>query len=159
MRCSSTQGAASDEMRIGAPKVDCRYALRRALPRAGLIRPSQRASTTITPATIQSYNSVFGRDFVKESKRTNPNARNIAVLGGGISGLTTAYNLTRAIPQAKIVLYERNSRVGGWLDSEKIKVRDGEVLFEWGPRSVRPDLWGAGKNTVELVRQTTSART
>ena len=146
-------------MRIGAPRVDCKYALRRALPRAGLIRPPQRASLTFTPDTFQSYTSVLGGDFVKAEKRTNPNARNIAVLGGGISGLTTAFNLTQAIPQAKIVLYERSSRVGGWLDSEKIKVRDGEVLFEWGPRSVRPDLWGAGKNTVHLVRQTTSART
>ena len=143
-------------MRIGAPRVDCSYALRRAAsPRAGLLRPPQRASIRTGLAFVEGLRSVLGGEFFKPERRPNPNARKIAVLGGGISGLTTAYNLTRAIPHAKIVLYEQSPRVGGWLDSETVEVRDGKVIFEWGPRSVRPDSQGAGKHTIHLVRTST----
>ncbi len=83
----------------------------------------------------------------------NPNAKNIAVLGGGITGLTTAYHLARTIPSAKISIFERGERLGGWVDSELVDVGSGRsALFEWGPRSLRPDLSGAGRATLQLVR-------
>lgn len=81
----------------------------------------------------------------------NPNARNIAILGGGVTGLTTAWNLTKRIPDAKITIYERNDGLGGWVNSEQVEVKDGEVLFEWGPRTLRPALTGSGRATVDLV--------
>lgn len=81
----------------------------------------------------------------------NPQAKNIAVLGGGITGLTTAFNLTQDIPDAKITIYERQENLGGWINSELVGVDDGEVLFEWGPRTLRPDLNGSGRATLQLV--------
>lgn len=83
--------------------------------------------------------------------------RTIAVLGGGISGLTSVLNLSRALPQSRIVLIEREQRLGGWIDSRQRRLRlevdseknasatpqttdggDVSVLFERGPRSIRP---------------------
>ena len=41
----------------------------------------------------------------------------IAVLGGGISGLTTAYFLRRANRNIRVTLIESSSRFGGWLET------------------------------------------
>lgn len=76
---------------------------------------------------------------------------NVAVLGGGISGLASAYFLSQKLPRAKVVLYESSSRLGGWISSEKVDVGNGTVLFEQGPRSIRPHTIGA-KVTLGLVR-------
>lgn len=58
---------------------------------------------------------------------------NYAVIGGGISGLSTAYYLQRAFPNAQVTLYEGTDRIGGWLRSFE---KDG-YLFEGGPVSLR----------------------
>jgi len=63
---------------------------------------------------------------------------NVAVLGGGIAGLASAYYLTQALPRAKITIYEASDRLGGWLNSKRVPVKDGTVLFEAGPRTLRP---------------------
>lgn len=81
----------------------------------------------------------------------NPHAQNIAILGGGITGLATAYNLANEIPNAKITIYEAQDRLGGWIESEHVEVDGGKVLFEWGPRTLRPDLRGSGEATLQLV--------
>lgn len=81
----------------------------------------------------------------------NPRARDIAVIGGGISGLATAFHLTQDIPNAKITIFEQKERLGGWIESEQVEVNDGTVLFEWGPRTLRPDINGNGKATLQLV--------
>jgi protoporphyrinogen/coproporphyrinogen III oxidase len=73
------------------------------------------------------------------------------VLGGGITGLTAAFDLARSLPKTNITLYEKSTRLGGWIDSEVVPVDDGEVLFEWGPRSVRPALNDSGVATAQLV--------
>lgn len=67
----------------------------------------------------------------------------IAVLGGGLTGLTTAYYLTRFNPEAKITIYESQARVGGWIDTEKVQVTtlagsDETISFERGARVVSP---------------------
>ncbi|CAM1507273.1 Fc.00g069140.m01.CDS01 [Cosmosporella sp. VM-42] len=64
----------------------------------------------------------------------------IAVLGGGLTGLTTAYYLAKKLPPtAKITLYEGSDRLGGWIRTEKhpvdIEGKKGVVSFERGPRS------------------------
>lgn len=79
-------------------------------------------------------------------------AKSYAVLGGGVTGLSAAYFLRGKFPHAKITIYEASKRLGGWVDSETIEVDGGKVLFEWGPRSLRPDLSGPGKITAQLVR-------
>ena len=84
-------------------------------------------------------------------KNANPRAKKIAVLGGGISGLTAAYELALTIPKASVTLYEKSGRLGGWLESEVVQVKDGEVLFEWGARSFRPSKNAAGLAAIDLL--------
>ncbi|KAI0890730.1 Protoporphyrinogen oxidase [Annulohypoxylon maeteangense] len=73
--------------------------------------------------------------------RTQNAQREIAVLGGGITGLTAAHYLARNAKNAHITLYEGSSRLGGWVQSETLRVGDGEndkVRFQRGPRILRP---------------------
>ncbi|OTB02335.1 hypothetical protein M426DRAFT_24813 [Hypoxylon sp. CI-4A] len=66
--------------------------------------------------------------------------REIAVLGGGITGLTTAHYLARHAKDAHITLYEGSKRLGGWVDGKLATVGDGphdKVLFQRGPRMLR----------------------
>ena len=77
----------------------------------------------------------------------------ISVLGGGLTGLSSAFHLSRRFPHAKVTLLERSLRIGGWVDSERVQVKDGEgneaeMLLERGPRTLRPN----GKAVLELVR-------
>lgn len=49
---------------------------------------------------------------------SNPNetlSPRIAIVGGGISGLTAAYRLSKLLPQAKLELFEASDRLGGML--------------------------------------------
>lgn len=73
----------------------------------------------------------------------------VAILGGGISGLSAAYYLSKASPKTKILLIESSKRVGGWIRSQRVPpgyhpsppmlANDpNNVLFEVGPRSLRP---------------------
>lgn len=65
--------------------------------------------------------------------------KSIAVLGGGLTGLTTAWYLTRFLPEAKITIYEASDRLAGWIDNETVPVRtadgeEGTVSFQRGAR-------------------------
>jgi oxygen-dependent protoporphyrinogen oxidase len=76
----------------------------------------------------------------------------IAVLGGGLTGLVAAFHLSRRFPAAQITLLERENRLGGWVRSERVSVRDGSttlgsVVLEAGPRTLRPN----SKALLELV--------
>jgi oxygen-dependent protoporphyrinogen oxidase len=74
-----------------------------------------------------------------------------AVLGGGITGLSTAHYLTKHIPHANVTIYESSDRLGGWLSSERVAVDGGDIVFEQGPRSLRPNENGSGLTIMELV--------
>ncbi|GAA99636.1 uncharacterized protein L969DRAFT_48038 [Mixia osmundae IAM 14324] len=92
----------------------------------------------------------------------------LAVLGGGLTGLSTAFYLSRQHPDAQIVLLEGSPRYGGWVRSVRAtpsRIRPAlldehakptgeheEVIFEAGPRSVRPRGL-EGWLTLDLVRQ------
>ncbi|OCF34274.1 protoporphyrinogen oxidase [Kwoniella heveanensis BCC8398] len=87
--------------------------------------------------------------------------RRIAVLGGGLSGLTTAYHLTRLLPTSKITLLDSASRVGGWIDSSIREIgfrdaegviREGTVTTESGPRSIRPKGSKGAPGMLRLLR-------
>lgn len=74
----------------------------------------------------------------------------VAILGGGISGLSSAYYLSKSSPSTKILLIEGSKRVGGWIRSQRASpgfhiLKDetnasgvDTVVFEAGPRSLRP---------------------
>lgn len=69
--------------------------------------------------------------------------KDIAVLGGGLTGLTTAYYLTHFHPDANITIYESADRLGGWLDTERVNVKtqdgkDATISFERGARTIAP---------------------
>lgn len=83
-----------------------------------------------------------------QAKRQDPT--DVAVLGGGITGLVSAYYLSKEFPNAKIFLLEGSSRLGGWVKSEKVDVGNGNVLFEQGPRNLRPSIPN-GLITLDLV--------
>jgi len=55
-----------------------------------------------------------------------------------VTGLASAYYLTKELPKAKITVYEASDRIGGWLSSKRVPVKDGTILFEAGPRTLRP---------------------
>lgn len=69
---------------------------------------------------------------------THTEVTNVAVLGGGITGLASAYYIAQQLPHSKITLFEGSSRLGGWLHSKQVSVGDGKVVFEQGPRNLRP---------------------
>ncbi|KAK7047306.1 oxygen-dependent protoporphyrinogen oxidase [Paramarasmius palmivorus] len=76
----------------------------------------------------------------------------IAVLGGGLTGLSSAFHLSRRFPEASITLLEKGSHLGGWVSSERVAVRHpdghtGEVVLESGPRTLRPNA----KSVLELI--------
>ncbi|CAD6884442.1 unnamed protein product [Tilletia caries] len=74
----------------------------------------------------------------------------IAVLGGGITGLTSALVLARRLPKDRfrIVLVEKEKRLGGWVQSDVLPLtsdaaeksaQEAKVaVVEGGPRSLRP---------------------
>ena len=61
----------------------------------------------------------------------------IAVLGGGIAGLSSAYFASKEFPNSKITVYESGAETGGWIRSKRVQVPGGDVLFESGPRTLR----------------------
>jgi monoamine oxidase len=77
----------------------------------------------------------------------------IAVLGGGLTGLSAAFHLSRRFPGSQITLLERERTLGGWVRSERVELPDdprtlGTVVLEAGPRTLRPNA----ESVLELVR-------
>jgi oxygen-dependent protoporphyrinogen oxidase len=73
----------------------------------------------------------------------------IAILGGGIAGLSSAYYVAREFPNSKVVVFEAGKDKGGWIKSRRVDVVDsegkkGKVLFELGPRTLRNATVTAG---------------
>ncbi|CAN5608338.1 protoporphyrinogen oxidase [soil metagenome] len=60
----------------------------------------------------------------------------VAVVGGGISGLALAWRLRQIAPELRFVLLEGDSRTGGKLLSERVRTGEGEFLIEAGPDSL-----------------------
>lgn len=81
----------------------------------------------------------------------------ISVIGGGLSGLSSAFHLSRRFPSAQVTLVEQSPRLGGWVHSERVEVRDESgneagILLERGPRTLRPN----SRAVLELPRYTCS---
>ncbi|GAB7365076.1 hypothetical protein MBLNU230_g5857t1 [Neophaeotheca triangularis] len=119
------------------PPLNHASGLKRALPQ----RLLRRCPTSSLPFLAPRY-----------STSTNPPDHDVAVLGGGITGLASAYYLSQQLPKSRITIYEAGERMGGWLDSKRVEVEGGNVLFESGPRTLRTQGNGvlAGRLIQEL---------
>ena len=73
--------------------------------------------------------------------------KKVAILGAGMASLSFAYYLKKYNTNVDIVILEKSTRAGGVVFSEKIN----ELVFEWGPRGVRPK--GRGQVVLELVEE------
>jgi hypothetical protein len=73
--------------------------------------------------------------------------KHIVILGGGITGLSSAFHLSRRFPNARITLVEKEDRLGGWIKSERVSVGSSSIVLEAGPRTLRP----VDKAILELV--------
>jgi protoporphyrinogen/coproporphyrinogen III oxidase len=80
----------------------------------------------------------------------------IAIFGGGLTGLSSAFHLSRRFPKALVTLIEKQPKLGGWVRSERVQVpsQNGTetVVLEGGPRTLRPNA----KSILELVSSTVS---
>lgn len=73
----------------------------------------------------------------------------VAVLGGGLSGLSAAYYLLKKLPNTSVTILESSNRCGGWIRSHKLP---NGVIFEQGPRTIRP-TGIPGTNTLQLIEE------
>ncbi|CAG5117159.1 unnamed protein product [Candidula unifasciata] len=72
------------------------------------------------------------------------------VIGGGVSGLASAYYIQRYLPQfSKVIVLESSKRVGGWVNTT---INPDGCIFEHGPRSLRP-VGPQGRNTLQLAEE------
>ncbi|PHH54285.1 hypothetical protein CFIMG_003913RA [Ceratocystis fimbriata CBS 114723] len=65
--------------------------------------------------------------------------KTIGILGGGITGLSTAYYLARENPDMKITIFEASDRLGGWMNTHTAIDPGTEmpVYIENGPKTLR----------------------
>ena len=94
------------------------------------------------------------------SSSTAAQPQNIGILGGGISGLSTAmFTLImheKKYPGAKLpklTIYEASDQLGGWMQTSKVVPGPGlaPVYMEQGPRTIRLASFG-GSILASLVR-------
>jgi len=111
------------------------------------LRPIQHRFSTCCTASPRQHGLVGQKDknYTKlrlaacySSASHSSAVKNVAVLGGGITGLATAHYLSKEFKDAKITLYESKDTLGGWMRSKVMDVGNGKVIFESGPRSLRP---------------------
>ena len=117
-----------------------------------LSRATHRLALTQTTGVKSSITRNQGRSFANSTDPEAPRdpTGHVVVLGGGITGLATAFHLSRRIPQAKITLVDDQDRVGGWMRSERVELGQGKghMVLEAGPRTLLP----RSQALLELVR-------
>jgi len=99
------------------------------------MRLTRHVSSTLRQSAIRPISSALCTQHRYSSSAAYPT--NIAILGGGVAGLSSAYFVSREFPNSKIHLFEAGKDVGGWIQSRKVQVEGGEVVFELGPRTLR----------------------
>ena len=109
---------------------------------------------SVTSIIIKRCHSLFPHQREHGFLPIRPNSpdegESVAILGGGITGLVSAFEFSRRRPDLKITLIEGSDRLGGWLRSSSVNVGTGNVVFEQGPRNLRPS-WPNGHVTLGLV--------
>ena len=117
----------------------------------GLIRDS--ALGTASPWSRHHNVGIKLRDSRRNCGNTmSASKHHVAVLGGGLTGLSAAYHLARRYPNVSVTVYEKTSRFGGWVKSERVDVEDemgnkASVVLEAAPRTLRPNA----QSVLELV--------
>jgi oxygen-dependent protoporphyrinogen oxidase len=101
---------------------------------------------------VRRWYSANSESFQRQVE-SSKDVENVAVIGGGITGLASAYFLSKASPRIRITLLEGGKRLGGWLHSEVVETSHGKVIFEKGPRTLRPNIPN-GVLTLDLVGST-----
>ena len=71
--------------------------------------------------------------------------RKFIVVGGGISGLSTAFHLFKRFPKSTVTLLEKNSVLGGTIKTTKVK---DSYYCEEGPRSIRNSKYSVQLNQI-----------
>ena len=67
-------------------------------------------------------------------------SQNFAVIGAGISGLSTAFYLSRSFPKCSVTVFEKNNHVGGWLNTQNHAISQAHSrTIELGARLIRND--------------------
>ncbi|KAK4498067.1 hypothetical protein PRZ48_010723 [Zasmidium cellare] len=120
------------------------HALRIASSAVGCISPR-------CPRLPHLPNALLARPGSRDYSAEPTASHDVAVLGGGITGLASAYYLTRELPTAKVTIYEAKDHIGGWLQSKRVPVKGGSVVFESGPRTLRPQ--SNGILTASLIQE------
>lgn len=161
---SSLQGHICDPLRVMLSRVHngvVRTSRTSRVPLSSL----RRTTTILLPSSIRTYTCAFQQRSRSSPLLSTPHAtshdtrqprvrsyatlpenkvpQDIAVLGGGLTGLTTAHYLTVFNPDANITIYEADERLGGWVDTERISVKtwdgkDATITFDRGARTVAP---------------------
>ncbi|KAJ2339950.1 oxygen-dependent protoporphyrinogen oxidase, partial [Coemansia sp. RSA 2618] len=76
----------------------------------------------------------------------------ITVLGGGITGLSTAWYLAQQLPPSVgVKLIESSSRLGGWMRTDQRQVGETKFIVERGPRTLRTGSSPDARAVLELV--------
>ena len=104
-----------------------------------------------SPHRLCLFKSRYSTTIPSLSEFTPQTNQDVAILGGGITGLASAFYLSSINPHTKVTLYESGPRLGGWLHSTSVDVGNGKVVFEQGPRNLRPSVPN-GLVTLDLVR-------
>ena len=86
------------------------------------------------------YADPSGPSHVPNDVTLPADGKHVAIVGGGLAGLTTAYYMANAVREStKITIYEAAPRLGGWVKTDQVPVdvggKKGIVNFERGPRS------------------------
>ncbi|KAI1465719.1 Protoporphyrinogen oxidase [Daldinia caldariorum] len=123
-------------------------------PLSSLAAPSSLLHSSIRKQVACSRSGKFPRSQTRTFatvKADNGKTREIAVLGGGVTGLTAAHYLARYAKDAHITLYEASDRLGGWIHGQLVPTGNGDekILFQSGPRMLRPG--GASLKYDDLV--------
>lgn len=71
--------------------------------------------------------------------QTSPNAQQIAVIGGGITGLAAAHRLCEIAPDVEVILFEADGRFGGILHTEHV---DGYCIEHSADNFITNVPWG-----------------
>jgi protoporphyrinogen/coproporphyrinogen III oxidase len=133
------------------PKMGCRRAERAALAlrRSGLTTMASvhsgasRRSLSLSLSLAGSLQRVqcFHHQRRPATDTAEADGKRIAIIGGGLTGLTTAYYLAKSVSsKTRITIYEASDRLGGWLRTDRVPVdvggTKGVVSFERGPRTI-----------------------
>jgi NAD(P)-binding Rossmann-like domain len=102
------------------------------------LSPLHDSSTKFDSTNTHNSRRELDNGTQASGRRYRPPVKRFAVLGGGVSGLATAYYLKSIDPLAKITIYEASDRVGGWISTEQVDTSDGRLMFEMGPRTLLP---------------------